>query len=117
MSRPEAWVAVEHLAGVWRQSPVIHRLLANLPDHNDSQHGVPEALRNIQAGTGIITSHPLITLAWEAMAAQMPFVKVDGQVTAFFRSVLPAGYAAEASVAWVRSHLLRFPTIPAPPVG
>lgn len=110
----EVWNSVEKLASEWATSPIIEQLATNLPANNPANSGVPEALRNLDAGTGIVTAQPLLTVMWEPLSEGFPLVGLDAQVRQFLRSVAPVGHALELLVGWMRSRLPRYPMIPAP---
>jgi hypothetical protein len=114
MSTIQVWNGVEKLASEWAKSPLVEQLTANLPANNPADRGVPEALRNLDAGTSIVSTQPLLTAMWEPLAEGLPLVQLDIPVRQFLRSVAPIGHALEVSVGWIRSRLPRYPIIPAP---
>jgi len=114
MSTIQVWNSVEKLASEWTKSPLVEQLTANLPANNHAGSGVPEALRNLDAGSGIVSTQPLLTAMWEPLAEGLPLVHLDLEVRQFLRSVAPIGHALEVSVGWIRSRLPRYPLIPAP---
>jgi cell fate (sporulation/competence/biofilm development) regulator YmcA (YheA/YmcA/DUF963 family) len=114
MSTIQVWNSVEELASEWAKSPLVEQLTANLPANNPADSGVPEALRNLDAGTSIVSTQPLLTAMWEPLAEGVPLVQLDVPVRQFLRSVAPIGHALEVWVGWIRSRLPRYPLIPAP---
>ena len=68
MSTIQVWNSVEELASEWAKSPLVEQLTSNLPANNPADSGVPEALRNLDAGTSIVSTHPLLTAMWEPLA-------------------------------------------------
>lgn len=114
MSTEEVWNAVSNLADVWVKCPTVQALVAQLPLLNDAQTGIPEALRNLDAGTSIVCRNPLATAMWEALAEIQPMVALDAELRTFLRSVAPIGHFLESTVGWIRSRLPLYPLIPAP---
>jgi hypothetical protein len=112
----DIWPAIEHLAEVWGASELVQRFLDQHPAQTDDTGIVPEALRNIQASTTLITMMPLVTTMWEAIAEQesVPFVQVTDELRAYLRAITPIGHAVEITVSWVRSRLPLYPRIPVP---
>lgn len=113
MTTTDVWVATRDLAEQWRQSDLIQRFTDQLPSNNPATDGIPEMLRNIDAGTGFVSGQPLIPNSWEAFAEQMPLVALDAIGCEFLREAQPIGYAAELQTAWLRSRLPGYPMIPA----
>ncbi|MFJ9365203.1 hypothetical protein ACIRRA_12385 [Nocardia sp. NPDC101769] len=88
---------------------------AQLPGNNSSANGIPEMLRNIDAGTQLISTEPLLTDKWEPTAAQLPLVDLQTPGAAdFLTKVRVVGFAAENNTAWLRSRLPGYPLIPVP---
>lgn len=114
MSTEEVWNAVSNLADVWVGSPTVQSLIAQLPLLNSAQTGIPEALRNLDAGTSVVCRNPLSTAMWEALAEIQPMVVLDAELRTFLRSVAPIGHFLESTVGWIRSRLPFYPLIPAP---
>ena len=114
MSTEEVWNAVSNLADVWVGSPRVQSLVAQLPLLNNAQIGIPEALRNLDAGTSVVCRNPLSTAMWEALAEIQPMVVLDAELRTFLRSVAPIGHFLESTVGWIRSRLPLYPLIPAP---
>lgn len=114
MTTADVWAATHDLAEQWRQSALIQRFAEQLPANNPSNNGIPEMLRNLDAGTQLVSGQPLIPNGWEAFAQQIPWVTLDVNGLEFLASAQPIGFAAELQTAWLRSRLPRYPMIPAP---
>lgn len=115
MSTKEVWDAVRSLADVWRESEIIQQLRGQLPGNNSSTTGIPEMLQNIDAGTGLVSTEPLLTNKWVLVGAQLPLVNFETPGLAeFFSRMQPVGFAAECNTAWLRSRLPAYPLIPVP---
>lgn len=114
MTTEEVWPAVEQLAKVWETSELVQKFLEQHPERTDNTGSVTEGLRNIQAGTALLTKMPLVTTMWEPLAEQLPLVQLSSDLRAYLRLVAPLGHAVESTVGWVRSRLPRYPRIPVP---
>lgn len=114
MATEEVWPAVEQLAEVWGASKLVQTFLEQHPEHTDDTGSVAEGLRNIQAGTTLLTKMPLVTTMWEPWADQLPIVQLTPDLRAYLRVVAPLGHAVESTVGWVRSRLPLYPRIPVP---
>jgi hypothetical protein len=114
MATKDIWPAVEQLADVWSESELVQQFLAQHPERTDDNGAVTEALRNMQAGTWLLTEAPLLTTMWEPLAAQLPLVQLTNEVRSYLRSVVPLGQVLESTVCWLRSRLPMYPHIPAP---
>jgi hypothetical protein len=110
----DVWPVVAQLADVWSQSELVQEFLAQHPERTDDTGAVTEALRNMQAGTWLLTEAPLLTTMWEPLAAQLPLVQVNDELRAYLRTVQPLGQVLESTVCWVRSRMPLYPHIPAP---
>ncbi|WP_340406954.1 hypothetical protein [Gordonia malaquae] len=114
MPTDDVWPALQALAATWTNSPVVQTFLAHHPARNNRADPVTEALRNIQAGSFMLTEAPLWTTHWEPIARQLPLVEVDREVRNYLREIAPIGRAVESTVSWVRSRLPLYPAIPTP---
>ena len=114
MTITSVWAETRRLADEWRQSALIQEFVEQLPANNPATAGIPEMLRNIDAGTGVVSGQPLIPNSWEAFAQQLPLVHLDAEAREFLTMVQPIGFATEIQTAWLRSRLPGYPLIPAP---
>ncbi|BCZ24054.1 hypothetical protein MYSE111917_14550 [Mycobacterium senriense] len=114
MTTEDIWPAVEHLAEVWGTSELVQKFLQQHPDRTDDTGSVTEGLRNIQAGSTLLTKMPLVTAMWEPLAVQLPMVQLTPELRAYLRFIAPLGHAVESTVGWVRSRLPLYPRIPVP---
>jgi hypothetical protein len=110
----DIWPAVEQLAEVWGTSELVQKFLERHPAQTDDTGVVTEGLRNLQAGTALLTKMPLNTAMWEAFAEQLPLVQVDSEMRSYLRAIAPIGHALESTVCWVRSRVPLYPRIPVP---
>ncbi|MDR7172537.1 hypothetical protein J2W56_006302 [Nocardia kruczakiae] len=116
MSTEKVWDATSSLAEIWQRSKTVQLLRSQLPTNNPSDHGIPEMLRNIDAGTQhLVFTEPLIPNKWGPMGAQLPLVDMRTPGGAeFLTKVQPVGFAAECNTAWLRSRVPGYPMIPVP---
>ena len=114
MATEDIWPAVERLAAVWSGSELVQEFLARHPARTDATDSVTESLRNLQAGTWVLTQMPLVTAMWEPLAAQQPLVQLTDELRSYLRTVAPLGLAVESMVCWARSRLPLYPKIPVP---
>lgn len=114
MATEDVWPAVEQLAEVWKTSELVQKFLEQHPEHSDDTGSVTEGLRNIQAGSTLLTNMPLVTVMWEPLSAQLPLVQLTPELSAHLRFIAPLGHAVESTVGWVRSRLPLYPRIPVP---
>lgn len=115
MSSNEVWQATVELADVWRGSSLVDAFRKLLPRNNDQPDGIPEALRNLDAGARVVSEEPLLTHKWGVLAQQLPFVDQSAPALArFLERVATIGGKAECGVAWIRSRIPGYPQIPVP---
>jgi hypothetical protein len=88
--------------------------LTEHPANEQAGGEITEALKNMQAGSGLLTEAPLATAMWEPLAEQFPLVQMTEPLRGFLRKVAPLGHAVESTVGWVRARLPLYPNIPAP---
>lgn len=114
MTTVAVWTSLKQLADVWSRSARIQTLTGQLPLLNNAKTGVPEALRNLDAGMDNVSRNPLETAMWEPLAEMLPMVSLDPEVRSFLRSVAPIGQSLESTLGWIRARLPLYPLIPAP---
>jgi hypothetical protein len=108
------WPAVDELAAAWCVSPLVEYFLSEHPANENADSEITEALKNLQAGTGLLTEAPLVTTMWEPLAMQFPLVQMTNSVQNYLRKVAALGHLVESTVGFVRSRLPLYPKIPAP---
>ena len=114
MATEKVWPAVEALAAVWSASPLVQYFLSEHPSNVQAAGDITEALKNMQAGTALLTEAPLATAMWEPLAMQLPIVQMTESIRTFLQKVAPLGHSVESTIAWIRSRLPLYPNIPAP---
>jgi hypothetical protein len=114
MSTESVWPAIDELAVEWGASPLVQYFLSEHPSNEEAASEITEALKNMQAGTSLLTEAPLATAMWEPLAMQLGLVQVTEPVRNYLRKVAPLGHLVESTLGWVRARLPLYPNIPAP---
>lgn len=112
------WRAVSDLAQTWARLPLVQRFAAELP-RNASQRstGIPRRLQEMEAGGGQISAQPLLVSISIGMMQQMPSLQAQPspqQWESWLEVVRRVEAAHRLTVAWLRSRIPGYPSLPAP---
>jgi hypothetical protein len=119
MTDPCLWIAVREQAVSWADLPVFQRFRAQLPRNAPQcSAGVPGQLQHMEAGGGWVSSMPLLlgfSAQWMLDTVQRGASDGGGEQ---FRSWLSDAQRLESAhrdtMAWLRSRLPGYPSLPAP---
>ncbi len=119
MADPQLWRAIEAQAKSWAVLPIFLRFAAQLPRNAPQRsRGVPGLLQHMQAGGGWVGSRPLrLGFIAEQLLDGLPGPSqggIDEEFAPWLDDARRVESAHRDTVAWLRSRLPGYPSLPAP---
>jgi hypothetical protein len=112
------WGAVNDLAQAWAHLPFVQNFAAALPRNAPQRSvGIPGRLQEMEAGGGDISEHPLRLTATIQFMLRMSFLEAQPppqRWDSWFETARQIEAAHRLTVAWLRSRMPGYPSLPAP---
>jgi hypothetical protein len=111
-------LAVQDQATVWKETPVFKSFVDQLPRPGEPQHAkLPRILQNVMAVSTLIETRPLLISSRLPMALSvMPepgLAQIQTEFTTWLKSAQRVEAAHRLTVAWLRSRIPGYPSLPA----
>ncbi len=119
MSHSPLWEMIREQATVWAGIPIFQRFAAQLPRNAPQRvSGLPGLLQHVEAGGGRVSECPLLLGSdIPPMIAVIPGLdprSLGTTWTSWLRDAQRVEFAHRDTVAWIRSRIPGYPSLPAP---